>query len=359
MPHLQRVDDPETSAALDLADLDAIRLTLAGRSVLDSRRLRMERLPQAERFVEVLGVDPSSPADAAWIGRVRDRAIGFLRDHLRFPVPRPIAEMGLLELLMQASGSGHRQLCACTVLKVMHVIHHLEAQERLRMLQVPASDVARIAEGRVYETMGELLQGGHGLSRLSGGRKSFDSLCVKLLARRDALAAHVYDRLRFRLVTRRRRDALGALVQLHRRLVPFNYVIPGQSSNTLLDLQQVCASDPGWAALAAELQPPSSSAPAPASNQFSASDYRAINFVADIPVRLPLRRAYRGVNEGPPIVFVLVEFQIVDERSEEENHTGDASHASYRRRQLDAIARRLKLGDFDADEADQRPPPAR
>ena len=34
-------------------------------------------------------------------------------------------------LLMLASGRGHRQLCACTILKVMHIIHHLEARELL------------------------------------------------------------------------------------------------------------------------------------------------------------------------------------------------------------------------------------
>jgi hypothetical protein len=44
------------------------------------------------------------------------------------------------------------------------------------------------------------------------------------------------------------------------------------------------------------------------------------------------------------IVFALVEFQLIDRATELANEVGDASHASYKERQRQAVSRRLKLG---------------
>ena len=44
----------------------------------------------------------------------------------------------LEELLLLASSHGHRQLCACAILKVMHIIHHLAGRELL--FRLPVSD---------------------------------------------------------------------------------------------------------------------------------------------------------------------------------------------------------------------------
>jgi uncharacterized protein (TIGR04562 family) len=45
-----------------------------------------------------------------------------------------------------------------------------------------------------------------------------------------------------------------------------------------------------------------------------------------------------------PIVFVLCEFQIVDQGTEQANERGDASHELYKERQRQAVKRRLKIG---------------
>ena len=57
-------------------------------------------------------------------------------------------------------------------------------------------------------------------------RKHADSLITKLLAKKESIAADVYDKLRFRMITTRRAAAV-IMRELTQRLVPFNYVIRG------------------------------------------------------------------------------------------------------------------------------------
>ena len=117
-------------------------------------------------------------------------------------------------------------------------------------------------------------------------RKERDSLITKLLAKRDTLAAHVYDKIRFRLITRRWEDLGSVLRELCNRLVPFNYVIPGQSVNTLLPFEKIFEVQPATKRLRAELQPDAEiNIPELQPNFFSSAAYRVINFVADLPLR--------------------------------------------------------------------------
>src|SRR5207244_5191792 len=85
----------------------------------------------------------------------------------------------------------------------------------------------------------------------------------------------------------------------------------------------------------------------PSDNRFSASSYRVIHFVVDMPVRLPrklLERAPSSAWPLGPIIFVVCEFQIIDRDTEAANEQGDASHAKYKERQKRAVMRRLQLG---------------
>jgi hypothetical protein len=85
----------------------------------------------------------------------------------------------------------------------------------------------------------------------------------------------------------------------------------------------------------------------PSDNLFSDESYRVIHFVVDLPIRLP----EETLELAPPaawslggIVFVLCEFQIVDQATEQRNEQGNASHEKYKERQKHAVKRRLKIG---------------
>jgi uncharacterized protein (TIGR04552 family) len=230
----------------------------------------------------------------------------------------------------------------------MHIIHHLDGRELLFVLPMSDHDVFHIVEEKVYRVIGAMLAGGFPIIEFVGGRKNKDSLMTKLLSKQDTIAAQVFDKLRFRVVTRTRDDIFPVLQYLTKKLFPFNYVVPGQSINSifgfksyvdkttlkpLLDQMQVC----GW----------NDNEFTPSDNQFSAESYRIIHFVVDMPVRLPRRildRAPSSAGTLGNVIFVICEFQIVDRDSEAHNEIGDASHAKYKERQKKAVMRRLQLG---------------
>jgi len=332
-----------------LADLEAIRLLLRGGSVIDWHRLNFADESEAEAFVRAQEIDPDDEGDAARVTQVKEAAIDYLRRHFDFPVPKPVAKKDLVGLLMLASSKGHRQICACTILKVMHIIHHLEARELLFVLRTADEEVFQWVEQKVYRVMAAALANDFPILEFIGGRKNKDSLYTKLLSKPDVSASQIYDKVRFRIVTRTARDIFPILNYVHRAVVPFNFVIPGQSTNTLLRFHHYCQSEPSLAKLIPQLQLPLDleDGLSPIDNRFTAPSYRIVHFVADVPVRVPgklLAAAPPGSPELGHTIFVQTEFQVIDRATDESNEAGDASHRAYKERQKLAVMHRLKVG---------------
>ena len=66
-----------------------------------------------------------------------------------------------------------------------------------------------------------------------------------------------------------------------------------------------------------------------------------LNFVADIPVRLPEKAVEPGDGR---IAFCMVELQLVDKETAAANELGESSHSRYKKRQLRKVLRRLSRG---------------
>jgi uncharacterized protein (TIGR04552 family) len=138
---------------------------------------------------------------------------------------------------------------------------------------------------------------------------------------------------------------------LTKKLFPLNYVVPGQSINSIFPFTSYIEKTT-LGELAARMQVLGGVAEehTPNDNQFSAQSYRIIHFVVDMPVRLPRRimdRAPPGAGALGNVIFVICEFQIVDRDTDAHNEIGEASHAKYKERQKKAVMRRLQLGGGD------------
>jgi len=346
-----------------LNDLDTIWNILRGDSAIDWRRLHLADRYDAEEFLRVQEFHPEDPLDAARLDAIKREAIDYLRRNFEYPIPGPIASGSVEALLGIASGRGHRQVCACVILKVMHIIHHLQGRELLFSLPLSDAQVFQFVEAKIFRVMGEMLSSGLPIVQFKGGRKTRDSLYTKLLSKSETIAAQIYDKLRFRIVTRGPDDVLPVLNYLSRRLFPFNYVIPSESKNTLVNPRDLIEKHPHLAAL---FDHPDSHIRKDAvaqlvDNRFSAPSYRVIHFVVDLPVRLPrevLDRAPETVRSLGPVVFVLTEFQIVDQVTDSHNDTGAASHHEYKERQREAVRERLRLAKTRGSRY-TRPPPSR
>ncbi|MEZ4446537.1 MAG: TIGR04552 family protein [Polyangiaceae bacterium] len=331
-----------------LGDLESVLLILQGTSVIDWRRLNLQSEDAARAFLVAQGFRPTDRRDMYRVEQIKEAAVDYLRRQFDFPIPRPLEQATVAELLKVASSKGHRQLCACTILKAMHIIHHVEARELLFSLPMSDQDLFRLVEERVYRLVGHMLSSGLPITEFVGGRKRRDSIYTKLLSKSDAHSSAIYDKLRFRIVCRTKEDILPVLLYLSTNLFPFNYVVPGESINTIFHVKSYCAQHEHLGALARRSQGGIGDDLNLSDNLFSAENYRIIHFVVDLPVRVPedvLEAAPPEVRSFGPVVFGLCEFQMVDQVTEEGNERGDASHARYKERQRVAVMERLKLGN--------------
>src|SRR5689334_23504805 len=262
---------------LTLADSDSVRLLLRGDSVIDWHRLNYADHAEVDRFLRLNEFDPENDDEMARLEDVRSEAVEYLSRAFAMAIPDEVAaDLPARDLFLVASSHGPHQKWACVVLKVMHIIHHINGRAGLLKMSVSDEIIFREVELKVMQVVEQLRAAGAPLAEWEWSRKPQDSQITKLLAKRSTIAANIYDKLRFRLIVPTPDDLLPMLATLTRQLIPFNYVVPGESVNQLLDLQQLSQD---------RLMPGPSPSEMPY-NEFSGPEYRIINFVADLPLRM-------------------------------------------------------------------------
>ncbi len=142
-----------------LADLESIRLILRGDSVIDWRRLDFAGEEEVREFLASQELRLDEPADCARMEHVKAEAIAYLRRQFEYPIPRPVERATVPELIVLSAGRGHRAMCACTILKCMHIIHHLDGRELLFVLPMSDQEVFHIVEEKVYRVIGRHARG--------------------------------------------------------------------------------------------------------------------------------------------------------------------------------------------------------
>lgn len=338
---------------LGAPELEVLRLLLRGGSVVDWRRLDFKTSAEVDAFLRLNLFDLEEARDERRLRAVLRQAVEYLRDAFGYRVADPVAHPeDLRDLFLLASGTleprKYRRI-ACVVLKVMHVIHHLEARELLFRTPIREADLAERVHRRIMAEADRMRALGLPIVELRGNVKTRESLVTKLLAKRESVAAQVFDRVRYRVVTERVEQIPSVVLHLTRHLFPFNYAVPGQVQNSLVRFGDLLARHPRGPELAAELQLPldaDGQDPAEPRNEFSGRGFRILNFVADVPVRIDelLPPLDPMADELGSVVFALVEFQVVDVETARANEEGDASHERYKRRQLKQVLRRLSRG---------------
>jgi uncharacterized protein (TIGR04552 family) len=336
---------------IGLDDIESVRLILRGGSVVDWHRLNLQTPDSVRRFLNINGYDPDATADNDRLRELIGRAVAYLEDNFNYHFPAHLkAPRSAIELILVASGTGEYQNLACILLKVMHIINHLDGQELRHRLPQAEDHFYRCAEATVERTVRNLIADGAPIVDYATSRKTRDSLITKLLAKRHTIASQVFDRLRFRIVTRTATDLLPVMVYLKDHLFPYNYVIPGQSRNEILRSEDVLKAVPAMQSLVHQMQFPFhlEDPDAEDPNRFSADSFRMINFVTDIPLRvgdMVAEAADPSLASLGFLVFVLCEFQMFDEKTFLENEQGESNHEHYKDRQKWQVIRRLVYGD--------------
>jgi uncharacterized protein (TIGR04552 family) len=330
-----------------LQDIEVVRLILRGGSVVDWHRLNFRSADEVKQFIRIHGLDPDAAEDRDYIRGIQEQAVRYLRRSFQCRIPASTEEADVVQLALMASApGGHDQQSACAILKVMQIINHMAGRELLFRLPLSDRDLFHLVEEKVYRIVGTMLSEGFPITEFVGGRKNLDSTYTKLLSKRESTAVAIYDKLRFRIVTRSREELMPVLLYLSERLFPFNYVVPEQSTNTIFHFRSFCESHPHLSRFVPDLQITDQDALTPGDNRFSAPDYRTVQFIADLPVRVPdhlLELAPPGSEPLGKVVYMLCEIQLMDAETEASNEAGAANHRAYKDRQLAAVSRRLRL----------------
>lgn len=339
--------------AMGPRELETLRLVLRGGSVVDWRRLDFETIEEVDRFLSINLLDPADPRDERRLRSILDQAVDYLRRVFGYRVADAVAHpRDVRDLLLIASGvlepKRYRRI-ACVVLKVMHVVQHLEARELLFRTPLREADLADEVDRRVVGELTRLREAGLPIVQFGGSAKPRHSLMTKLLAKRESLAAQIFDRLRYRIVTERREQIPGVVLALTEGLFPFNFTIPGQTQNNLVGFADLLKGHPDGDRMGELLQfPHDADEPDPArpQNEMSGRAYRVLNFIVDLPVRIDgfRRRTHVDEEDLGRIVYSAVEFQVVDAETQHHNEQGDSAHDRYKRRQLKRVLRRLSRG---------------
>ena len=338
--------------AMRLGDLEVIRLILRGSSVVDWRRLHFRDPSEVDHFLRLNLFDLDDPRDERRLRSILAQAVEYLRRAFGYKVAEVVAHPAdLRDLFLLASGAAeparYRRI-ACVVLKCMHVVHHLEARELLFRTPIREADLAERVDRRVMAQARRMQQIGLPIVEFAGNVKTRSSLVTKLLAKKETVAAQVFDRVRYRILTQRQDQIPSILNHLARTLFPFNYVVPGQSQNSLVKFREVLARHPDAPRMVADLQAPIDieRRDRKVVNAFSARSYKVLNFVVDLPVRVDELLPPDGplVDDLGRIVFSLVEFQVLDVATARRNEMGASAHVRYKRRQSKIVLRRLSRG---------------
>lgn len=338
--------EPRPLRALTPMDLDAALLALGGGSVVDWFGLRFRTLDEVHRFLALWHCDIVAHEWAR--ERLRylyNQAVEYLEEqvgvHFLKEVRRP---SDVATVFLRASQPGRFSRAAiqyCAVLKLMHIINHLEMQELRSQCPIREQDLTEHAYNVVIAQAQRMREDGVALHHFYGNRKTRPSVITKLLAKREATAAQIFDKLRFRVVTEGREDIVPALAWLFRNLVPFPAVVPGESHNNLLGRAELAEIMRGVPEYDGALPPEGKGA----ANPYSGDVYRVINFIVHLPVRVydlpgtsppPRQRALLG-----EAVMVSVEFQVLDAETDARNETGDNRHDRYKDRQMETVFARL------------------
>jgi uncharacterized protein (TIGR04552 family) len=335
----------------NLGEIERVRLVLRGGAAIDWRRLNLSSGDECSAILRANEIYPDDPEDAARLANIRQSAIDYLRRNFGFTFdPEIVNADRTSDLMLLASGKDPLlQPQACMVLKLMHVIHHVYARELRSKLAVSDRELYRLVEEKAMRVAQDLTDIGLPVIEFISGQKSHDSLITKFLGKKQTISAQVFDKIRFRIVTKTIQDIIPVVAYLSQHLFPFNYTVPGESRNTLFDFPDFVRRSPSISPLIPKFQIglEFEDEMRPLGDANTSDAFRTIKFVVHLPIRVDEQRLQSwapGGDVSPGVVYILTEFQIVDQATHINNQRGHASHERYQVRRLEKVRHRLVRG---------------
>lgn len=367
---------------------------VGGKSVLDMPKLNFKTLSEIDAFLAGYGFDVNKPHDLEKLWYFHRRALVLLQEKLGFPAesfPEVLKDPKLLEdprkLLLMASSHNESekelQRWSCALLRAMHVFVHIEndlfasfAEEIQKQILSPfqacvfhdgasGKTFLKKASDKTAETDVEKSEGSLPLFGFeSKPFKTSSSAVIKLLAKPDALAMNIYDKIGVRFVTSNMFDCFRVIrLLVEEDLISFPHIMPDQSSNNLypsdlflsgvnkiIEKNIVLSDHETQEFFIRHFEENKQSASfIRKENYFSGADYKFIKFISRKLIRIEMP----GYKDGFSF-FYPFEVQIMDKLAHESILSGPSEHQAYKQRQKQAARERIMPDLRLANEKEQR-----
>lgn len=352
---------------------------VGGKSAIDMPKLDVHSLKEAESLISGYGFDYQNPLDQEKLWYYHRRALVLVKESLKIDIsemPEVLQDRKNLEdlrkLLIWASSSIPQDRLlrkwSCALLRVMHVFVHTEndlfttySEEIQKQILTPIQDcvVHDGTSGKTFLKIDDSNQ--HETIELAGFEvkafKTSASTVIKLLAKPDALAMSVFDKLGFRFITKNMFDTFRVVRFLvDENLISFAHIIPDQSSNNLYPVElflKACSemtnihhylTDGEIEQFFSEylILHQDDANFFRKQNQFSASNYRFIKFIARKRIRI------QSSGKDGFAFFYPFEIQIMDEAAHQTILSGPSEHEAYKERQRQGARNRILPEDNES-----------
>lgn len=353
-------------------DPSLLSSVVGGGSAIDIPKLNIHTLEAAGAFLLSYGFDVSQPEDLEKLWYYHRRALvlmyeklGFKEDEVPDVIRDPKALGDIRQLLIYASShnpdEANLQRWSCAVIRCMHVFVHTENDlfssfaEEIQSQILSSFQDCIIHDGAGHRTFLRVDNGELDPIELLGFEvkpfKTSSSTVIKLLAKPDALAMKIFDKLGVRFITKNLFDTFQVVRFLVKEnIISFPHIMPDQSSNNLypVDLfMEVCDElsqrldtlddQTIQQAFEQKLQENIDTAKfIRKENFFSGEDYRFIKFIS----RRLIHIKPQGGKEAFSF-FYPFEVQIMDESAHQKILSGPSEHQAYKERQRNAARLRL------------------
>lgn len=347
-------------------DVDMLKTIAGGRSALEMSRLQIHSFEAADAFLKSYGFDLNQKTHVDTLWQQHRRALvlmteklGFAEDEIPHQLrdPKILGDVRFLLILASRHSWDPLQRWACAILRCMHVFMHADndlfsffAKEIQEQILGPF-EKALFHEGQQIFLNGSSLSG-HRIELLHFQTKPFkntSSAVIKLLARPDALAMRVFDKIGVRLITRSVFDSFRLIRFLvQENLISFPHIMPDQSSNNVypvdlfikvchrLEKEKIFKAEEIEKTLEQELQKSADPNYLRKPNDQSDLNFRFIKFISRQLIRIQPSEQAQGFH-----FFYPFEVQIMDEESYKRTQSGPVEHAAYKDRQIQAARSRV------------------
>jgi uncharacterized protein (TIGR04562 family) len=347
-------------------DPDVLQSVAGGRSALEMRRLHILNLEAASSFLKSYGFDSQNETDVKKLWYHHRRALVLLTEKLGFSeteIPAEIRDPKVLQdlrlLLLYASREGRDELqkWSCALLRAMHVFVHAESDlfsffsEEIQKQILSPFERAIHHVGQKISLKGQI----HTENQIDLSHfqikpfKTSSSTVIKLLAKPDAIAMRIFDKIGVRFVTHSVFDSFQVIRFLVREnMISFPHIMPDQSSNNLYPVDlflRVCEElekkglrrdSEVETYLSHQITQDEQKNLFRKNNEQSATDFKFIKFISRKLIRIQPQGAQEEFS-----FFYPFEVQIMDQKAFEMTQTGPVEHQAYKERQRQAARARL------------------